>query len=202
MDVVSVLEQISSKQKRLDEQINIDRPLAIDLGNLTVWDGDNITIPKAGSAREKYLEKIARDDAQAIINKLCELETTMVEGLSVVKLPQGTTILPRSRHIPKPKEPTKWERFAKQKGITKNKTKDRNEKLVWDDVTDKWVPRHGYKRAQNEEQKDWLIEVPNQADPNVDYFTEKNEKKKERVARNEFQKLRNDASANKKRRIK
>ncbi|KAK4853450.1 hypothetical protein QYF36_009452 [Acer negundo] len=41
--------------------------------------------------------------------------------LPIVKLPPPTTKLPREKHLPKPKPPTKWELFAQKKGIKKCK---------------------------------------------------------------------------------
>lgn len=59
--------------------------------------------------------------------------------------------------MPKPKAPTKWETFAKEKGINKRK----KEKLVYDEITQQWKPQYGYNRLNAEKDK-WLIEVPDQ----------------------------------------
>lgn len=61
----------------------------------------------------------------------------------------------------------------------------------------KWVPRYGYRRAEAEHEKDWLLEVPKNADPYEDQFEKKSEAKSERVAKNELQRLRNLARAKK-----
>ncbi|VDM43952.1 unnamed protein product [Toxocara canis] len=53
-----------------------------------------------------------------------------------------------------------------------------------------WKPRYGYRRGKDET-KDWLIEIPDHKDPMVDYFAEREEAKKERVNKNELQRLRN-----------
>lgn len=53
-----------------------------------------------------------------------------------------------------------------------------------------WKPRYGYNRG-NDNTKDWLIEIPDNKDPNVDYFNERNEAKRERVAKNQVQRLQN-----------
>lgn len=195
MDVNEVLQNISKRQKEANALTDIDRPLVFDVGLLTAWDPDSIVLPKVGSKREDYFRKLARDDVQVVLNRLYASEDTeIVEGERVMKLPEPTTILPRARPVPKPKPPTKWEQFAKSKGIQSKKSKKRD-KLVYDDTSRKWVPRYGYNRAKNDDQKDWLIEVPDNADPNVDYFAKKNEEKKERVAKNKFQHLRNVARA-------
>ncbi|VDN17328.1 unnamed protein product [Gongylonema pulchrum] len=55
-----------------------------------------------------------------------------------------------------------------------------------------WKARYGYKRARNETD-DWLIEIPDNKDPMIDYFEERMKAKKERVNKNEMQRLRNIA---------
>lgn len=193
MDVDAVLQNITERQKRLEAITDVEKNLTIDVGNLTAWDPDSIVLPKAGPKREEYFKQLAREDVQVIVNKLYEMhETEVVEGERVLKLPDGTTILPRAKSVPEPKPPTKWERFAKDKGIKSKSSKSR-EKKNWDDTTQKWVPRYGYNKVKNDASKDWLIEIPDQADPNVDYFAQKKEQKKERIAKNKFQQLRNVA---------
>lgn len=59
------------------------------------------------------------------------------------------------------------------------------------------MPTYGYRKVQAEKQKDWLIEVPQNVDPNTDMFAEKAKTKKENVAKNEYQRLRNIAAARK-----
>jgi len=63
--------------------------------------------------------------------------------------------------------------------------------MVWDDISQTWKPRWGYKRA-NDETKDWLIEVPdNSVNPNEDVFAKRIEAKKEKTAKNELKRMRN-----------
>ena len=38
--------------------------------------------------------------------------------------------LPREKPVPKPRPPTKWEKYAREKGINKRK----KDKKVWDDI--------------------------------------------------------------------
>nr|CAG8506579.1 3113_t:CDS:10 [Entrophospora candida] len=90
-------------------------------------------------------------------------------------------------NLPKPKPPTKWERFAKSKGIQKYK----KSRKVYDDVKDEWVPRWGYKGANNEELNDWLIPVPNNSDPYEDQFDKRRQDKKERINKNKAQQQKN-----------
>lgn len=43
------------------------------------------------------------------------------------------------------------------------------------------MPRHGFKRAQAEREKNWVIEVPQNADPFEDQFEKLEKKKQEKV---------------------
>lgn len=59
--------------------------------------------------------------------------------------------------IPKPKVPTRWEKFAKEKGIHRTK----NSKIEWSDEKKDWVPTWGYQGANQDE--DWVTEIPENA---------------------------------------
>lgn len=61
----------------------------------------------------------------------------------------------------------------------------------------KWVPTYGLKRAQAEKEKDWVLEVPENADPMEDQFAKKKSLKDEKVAKNELQRMRNIVRAKK-----
>nr|CAD7463989.1 unnamed protein product [Timema tahoe] len=139
------------------------------------------------SDQDKYLKDLARDNAQLLINKIWELPSERIDEAIVVKLPPPSFILPRENPVPKPKPISKWQKYAQEKGITKK----RKSKVTWDEVLKKWVPNYGYKRAEAEKQKDWLIELPGNADPLEDQYAKKMDIKKEKVAKNEFQRLKN-----------
>ena len=79
---------------------------------------------------QAFLDTIARDNVQIIVNDVWKLPTDRDEdGNLLARLPAGTTVIPRFQPVPKPKPPTKWEQYAKAKGITKRK----KTKLVWDE---------------------------------------------------------------------
>lgn len=141
--------------------------------------------------KEDYLLNLTRDNVQLLLNQVWELPTERVEEAIVVKLPQPTFTLPRSQRVPKPKPLTKWQKFAKEKGIQKKK----KSKLTWDENLQKWLPLYGYRKAAAQKEKDWLLEVPQNADPMEDQFAKKSNEKVERVAKNELQRLRNIAKA-------
>ena len=83
------------------------------------------------SKPNSYLKDLTRDNVQLLINKIWELSVERVDEAIVAKLPKPNYTLPRSRVIPKPKPLTKWQQFAKEKGI-RSKKKGRS-KLKWDE---------------------------------------------------------------------
>lgn len=174
-----------SVQKELD--------LDFDIGNLLACDKNRIESRDfREQKKEDFLRSLARDNTQLLINEIWKQPTERVEEAIVAKLPDPGTPLPREKPPPKPKPPTKWEEFAKLKGIQKKKKTN----LVWDENAKEWRRRWGYKRAKDDT-KEWLIEVPETADPNEDQFAKRNKAKKERVAKNEFNRLKNIARAQK-----
>lgn len=105
---------------------------------------------------ESHLQKLARDGTQALISKLFSLPTTPSPDGPVAQLPPPTTQIPRSKPLPKPKPPTKWERFAAAKGIQK-KVRD---KKIWDEEKQEWVNRWGKDGKNKEKEEQWITEVP------------------------------------------
>lgn len=59
------------------------------------------------------------------------------------------------------------------------------------------MPTYGFKRAQAVKEKDWVLEVPQNADPMEDQFAKKQSLKSERVAKNEIHRMRNIVRAKK-----
>ena len=98
----------------------------------------------------------ARDGAQALIAALFSSPTTSSPDGPLAQLPPPTMQLPRAKPLPKPKPPTKWEQFAKAKGIQKT----RRDKKVWDEEKQEWVNRWGWKGANKDKEVQWLTEVP------------------------------------------
>lgn len=167
--------------------------LEFDVGNLLAYDKNRIEVRTFKSQKkDDFLRSLARDNTQLLVNEIWKLPTERVEEVIVAKLPEPVTPLPREKPPPKPRPPTKWEQFAKLKGIQKKKKTN----LVWDENAKEWKRRWGYKRA-NDNTKEWLIEVPETADPNEDQFAKRVKAKKERVAKNEFNRLKNIARAQK-----
>ncbi|KOB74731.1 putative regulator of ribosome biosynthesis [Operophtera brumata] len=142
---------------------------------------------------QKKAEKYRSITVEKHLDLEFDLPTERVEEAIVVRLPAPTTVLPRAKPVPKPKPLTKWQEFAKAKGIDKKK----KDKLKWDEQLQKWVPLFGFKKAAAEKEKNWLIEVPQNLDPMTDMYEKKAGEKSEKVAKNELQRLKNIARAKK-----
>lgn len=136
---------------------------------------------------EKYLWESATFGVQGIVNRLFELPYEQSNTGPVVTLPGATTYLPRAKPLPEARQATRWEKFAKEKGITKKK----RSRTVWDEDAQEWRPRWGYKRAKNGVEDAAIVEVKPGEDPNVDPWTQAQEAKSARVAKNLQQQAKN-----------
>ncbi|KAL4240845.1 Rhodanese-related sulfurtransferase [Mactra antiquata] len=191
--VENVLREAAEKESKYKTtEVNKDIDLVIDVGNLMTSDTNPFNAKSSRSNREKYLKDLARDNTQLLLNSIWKLPTQNVDNIVVAQLPDPSTPIPREKPVPKEKALTKWEKYAKLKGI-QNKKKSR---LVWDEPSQSYKPRWGYNRS-GDDTKEWLVEVPGSADPNEDQFAKRKDAKKERIAKNELQRLRNIARTNK-----
>ncbi|OJJ36873.1 hypothetical protein ASPWEDRAFT_50290 [Aspergillus wentii DTO 134E9] len=156
-----------AKPERLPVTVSKPTPYTFDLGHLLVNDPNPLELPRSESLNES-LKATARDGTQCLLNQLlttCPITSSTQQGV-LLTLPPPSTDLPRHKPLPTPKAPTKWELFARKKGIGKYSTKaggaladkERRKKLVYDEEKGDWVPRWGYK-GNNKNDDDWLVEV-------------------------------------------
>ncbi|KAJ2234200.1 Rhodanese- sulfurtransferase [Coemansia sp. RSA 1286] len=188
MDVSGILDEHKSKFK----SIQVDRliPVEFDLGILSCFDINMLDENKLRSnptTRNNYLKELSREGAQQLVNELFSLPTTVDEDSYYATLPKPTTVLPREKPVPKEKPMTRWEKFAKIKGIQKRKTSGK----VFDEATGEWRLKYGFKGVNNDDQKPWLIEVPGNANPYEDQYKVRREEKKERIEKNKRRSQRN-----------
>lgn len=99
--------------------------------------------------------------------------------------------MPRATKIPEPKPETKWEKFAKEKGIKKHK----RERMVFDETNKEFRPRYGYKGANSGIEEIPIVEVKAGQDPFADPWAEARTDKKSRVKKNEKNMLKNQGRA-------
>lgn len=166
----------------------------IDLGNLMASDPSShlqILPSSRDELSRKCLEK-GTELVQVVVNALFSLPST--EGLDgpIVRLPEPSMRLPREKHLPRPKPPTKWELFAKRKGIINHK----KDKRVYDDQTGSWKRRHGYDRV-NDDKDVPIIEAKMTDEPGEDPFGKRKDDKKKRVEKQEKNRIQNLKKASK-----
>ncbi|KAG7398014.1 Cysteine protease atg4c [Phytophthora boehmeriae] len=146
--------------------------LVYDLGNLAAFD----THPFAYE-NEKALALHARENVQLLINHIFELPREMSDMGPLAQLPAPESVIPREKPLPKPKVETKWEKFAKEKGIEKRK----KSRKVFDEATGEWSHTWGYNRA-DDDMKDWAVEMK-EGDMD-DPWTKRKQEKRARVDKN------------------
>jgi regulator of ribosome biosynthesis len=144
---------------------------------------------------EKTIQSLGRDNVQLLFNKIFDLPTEPIphDVGKLALLPVGSTPVPREKPVPKPAAPTKWEAFAKLKGIQKQK----RSRMVQDDETGALAPRYGYKSARStKSEAEWAVEAPDSATTGVeDPWAIQAAEKRERVAKNKKQQQRNVLAA-------
>ncbi|KAI8878891.1 RRS1-domain-containing protein [Backusella circina FSU 941] len=191
MDVTEILEAHQAQFKPITVEKLV--PLDFDANLLAGFDTNALEEKTLKSKKnaDKYLRDLARDNTQLIINELFKLPVQSGDLGALAQLPERTTALPREKPLPKDKPLTRWEKFAKAKGIQNKK----RERMVFDEDSGEYKPRWGYKGSVGDKDKldpDWLIEVPNTADPMEDQYEKKRAEKKGRVEKNAKRQRRNE----------
>eukprot|EP00727_Mastigamoeba_balamuthi_P006567 m51a1_g2530 putative ribosome biogenesis regulatory protein (318) ;mRNA; f:240217-241487 len=184
---------------RASDILNAPRPNAVsptdltgpssaeyDVGNLCAFDGAPIDMALYKKDPARCCAEACREAAQGLVAELFSLPTQPSIDGPVAMLPKGTTKIPREKHVPVPKEKTRWEKFAERKGIMKKK----RPQMVYDELTDKYLPRHGYKSVKKTHDaiEGWAID---HKEGMVDPFAEKTKEKKKAVNRQIGNQLRN-----------
>ncbi|SPO32766.1 related to RRS1 - regulator of ribosome biogenesis [Ustilago trichophora] len=162
-------------------------PYQFDLGLLTSINPNPVT-----STSDDALLSRARDGVQSLVNKIFTLPITRdAEYGPLASLPAFTSKLPREKSMPKPKPLTKWEKFAKQKGIQSRK----KDKMIYDENIGEWVPRWGYKGANKDLEEQWIHELKNNGNTDMDPAKTAKKERLAKQAKNEKQRLGNLARA-------
>lgn len=160
----------------------------VDLGNLMAFNPHHHFAAVPNSREELVKECLQQGTKliQAVADALFNLPSTEDPSGPIVNLPPPTTKLPREKPLPKPKPPTKWELFAKKKGI-QNRKKD---KLVFDEQTGSWKRRYGYDRV-NDDKDVPIIDAKMTDEPGEDPFAKRRSEKKQRVEKQEKNRYQN-----------
>ncbi|KAJ9655153.1 hypothetical protein H2198_005928 [Neophaeococcomyces mojaviensis] len=165
--------------ERLPTTVDKATPYTYDLAHLSATDPNPLPstsslLSQSLSARNETLKSIARDGTQTLLTTLLTSPSVTIAStrdLLLMTLPpcDPANQTPRWKPLPKPKEPTKWEQFAKKKGIGKYggnlkggaALEDRRKNAVYDEEKGEWVKKWGYKgkKEPGAVQDDWLVEL-------------------------------------------
>lgn len=134
-----------------------------------------------------------RDSVQLLVNKVFNLPREKTDLGPVAVLPDSDVFrLPRQKPIPKEKTRTRWQKFMEDKNMTKRKRSS----LVWDEPTQDWKRRWGYKSGtQSEDATNFCFEVKKGDDPFENPFEKKNDERRLHMAKQKMRELRNQVEA-------
>jgi regulator of ribosome biosynthesis len=191
---------LPAKKEVLPVAVEKPTPYTFDLGLLLASDPNPLNLDR--SNLESSLASLARDGAQVLINQLlttCPIASTSAGVL--LTLPEPTTRLPREKPLPPPKAETKWEKFAKKRGI-KPKTREARKNLQFNQETGEWERKWGYGGANKKGENDWLVEVDPKKEAErkegTTVWGDRRRERKERVKRNDRLQRKNLRAAEKK----
>jgi regulator of ribosome biosynthesis len=133
---------------------------SFDLGNVAAFDinpfDEKRMLQSSREEREAYLLELASDNTRVLFEALRALPTkTDPDVGSLTVLPKPLVVLPREKPVPVEKPATRWEKFARVKGITKQKRSAK----VFDEASGEWKARFGARSAKNAPLADWCEEV-------------------------------------------
>ncbi|KAH3766860.1 ribosome biogenesis regulatory protein [Pelomyxa schiedti] len=168
--------------------------LELDVGNLAVFDPDPVDMRPFKKYRIDYLRVTTQQAVQHLVANLFALPVAeeVPDGV-VVKLPKPTTVLPREKPEPLAKIPTRWELFARKKGIQQKKKAGR----VWNPETHSWRPSWGRDSAKKvtNQLDGWAVDdKPGVEDPFADATKKKKVAQKQQII-NQVRNIRSAARA-------
>eukprot|EP00742_Colponemidia_sp_Colp-10_P009222 GILJ01010040.1.p1 GENE.GILJ01010040.1~~GILJ01010040.1.p1 ORF type:complete len:336 (+),score=71.61 GILJ01010040.1:134-1009(+) len=137
----------------------------------------------------QFLLDYTRDNVQLLINQLFALPTASSEEGIFAQLPKGSTVIPREKPLPKAKPMTRWEKFAQEKGIVKQK----RSRMVFDESAQDYKPRFGFKSIKKaQDDANWMVEAKPGDDLTEDPFEKISSKKKLVKAKQKMREMRNE----------
>ncbi|POM83257.1 Ribosome biogenesis regulatory protein (RRS1) family protein [Cryptosporidium meleagridis] len=164
-------------------------PLEVCLSNLIGID--------ISSINETEISKSGANNLQLMLNSIwSDLSKENTKDGIVVSLPSKQEILlPRAYPLPTKKEKTRWEKFAELKGIKKRK----RSRMVYDPITDDFVPRWGRNSIKKIQKKhnEAIIEIKGNMDENKDPREAINLKRDMMINKQRLRELKNKMNSSK-----
>lgn len=168
----------TAQAERLPVTVEKPSPYTYSLAHLSTTDPNPLPttshlLSQSLSQRNDILKSIARDGTQSLLTTLLTSPQTTIHSTSdslQLQLPPCAPEhqTPRWKPLPKPKEPTTWEKFARKKGIGKfggnlkggAALEERRKNAVYNEETGQWDKKWGYKgKKEGGVQGDWLVEL-------------------------------------------
>lgn len=147
----------------------------LDLGSLSCAD----VRPILQDEKNSDLEQRSRCAVEFLVHGLFSLPELDSGQKNIRELPEPFAVVPRAKPIPKEKPLTKWEKFAKVRGIRKRK----RDKFAWDETRGEFRPIHGYRSINDERDKVIMPHDPS-LKPGESPFDRIKEGKRNRIAKN------------------
>jgi regulator of ribosome biosynthesis len=153
--------------------------IELDLAGLLAIDSRQSDGPPDAEATRGAVEELVR--------AVFSLPAESTEEGRMVPLPAPTFLLPRAKPVPRERPLTKWEKFVKEKGIQKKKSRDR---LVWDEARQDYLPRYGAKSSKSLDRAA-ILPHTDKVKPGDDPFAMAERERKARVRENKKKQLAN-----------
>jgi regulator of ribosome biosynthesis len=151
--------------------------------------------PAGKVVNEDYLLTKASEACQQLIAATWSLPREVSANAGPLALLPGTEEIiktPRSLPPPPPRVESKWDKFAKERGLP---TKQKRERKVFDEATGEWMYRHGYQKANKKDQEWPIMEVKRDTNPFDDPWQKDRDAKRARVDKNLESRMRNQERA-------
>lgn len=180
----------------------------VDAGSLTVFNSDYVNATPATFdeslnsqtalkyfliLKDELLKSKHSEEAANELKKLQHQHKDFDISPNEVLLPKTRIEFPRFQRFELSTTTTKWEKFAKEKGIQKVKKRSR---LVWSEEVKDWVPRWGHKSASHlKEDLDVIREVKKNDNPFSDPFAASRNEKKVKIGKQRVREMHNKIRA-------
>jgi regulator of ribosome biosynthesis len=135
---------------------------------------------------ERFLLDRATSSTTQLLEALWQLPSKPSDEGPLALLPATSYVLPRALPPPAPKEDSKWDKFAKEKGIEQRK-RSRKE---WDEDLGDWTVRYG-KDSKHNKDVQWPIMEASKDDPYADPWAQARDAKKAKVEKNQVNQTKN-----------
>ncbi|GIQ81375.1 ribosomal biogenesis regulatory protein [Kipferlia bialata] len=168
--------------------------LDYDIGNLIAYDSHPL-LRKKGESMEDSLNASSLELGQFLLSKLIALPAVPTPIGVTVRIPVSNA-LPREKPVPRAKPKSRWEEFAQEKGIQRDRKRERQ---VYDEKSGEWKERWGKnRRTDNTQEFDPVIVAKagvNDFEGAPDPFQAERKAKKDRVKKNKSQQIANERRA-------